>query len=348
MIYFAKCKPIWVYLGQNENVASLAQIGLNGFLIGVVPDILKYAAFHYCISFGKTKIPMIANIVTLPLIYLVNTILAFGGYGFPEMGIYGLGIGTSFVDWIILILMIFYIYSHKELGKYLRIKNKLLEYKELILALFKLGAPIGLMFSIEISFFMAFSIMIGIISEDALAAYQISHQWVFTVVIIAYGLAEAVIILVGRAFGAKDLKLAQTYSFICIIISATVVSFASIFYWLIPDAFIGFDIDLSEKSNLSMVNFARSFLVFGGIFQIIDSIRIIISGSLRGMNYTQYPMWVTLITYWIIGFPLSYLLAFHFKMGVNGLWIGLIICASLNALFQYHKLHRVFFKKSSL
>jgi MATE family multidrug resistance protein len=39
------------------------------------------------------------------------------------------------------------------------------------------------------------------------------------------------------------------------------------------------------------------------------------------------------IAYWVVGLPAGYVLAFHFKMGASGIWLGLIIGLTLASLF---------------
>jgi len=43
-------------------------------------------------------------------------------------------------------------------------------------------------------------------------------------------------------------------------------------------------------------------------------------------------MWLAGVSYWVIGMPVSYLLAFTLDFGPNGLWLGLTVglgCAAL-------------------
>lgn len=53
---------------------------------------------------------------------------------------------------------------------------------------------------------------------------------------------------------------------------------------------------------------------------------------MRGCGQQKLGAAVSLVTYWALGLPLAYSLAFRHKMGAVGLWIGLIGTASLQAL----------------
>ena len=48
-------------------------------------------------------------------------------------------------------------------------------------------------------------------------------------------------------------------------------------------------------------------------------------GLLRGVQDTRVPMWMAGLSYWLIGIPASYLLAFVLGYGGVGLWFGLVL-----------------------
>jgi multidrug resistance protein, MATE family len=66
-------------------------------------------------------------------------------------------------------------------------------------------------------------------------------------------------------------------------------------------------------------------LVLAAVFQFPDGIQAISNGALRGMQDAVWPMVLTSIAYWALGFPLAHHLAFQTKFGPPGLWYGFII-----------------------
>ncbi len=61
------------------------------------------------------------------------------------------------------------------------------------------------------------------------------------------------------------------------------------------------------------------------LFQLVDGLQVLALGLLRGVQDTTVPMVMATISYWVIGLPVSYLLAFTFGFGAVGLWLGLVI-----------------------
>lgn len=53
--------------------------------------------------------------------------------------------------------------------------------------------------------------------------------------------------------------------------------------------------------------------------------QVIALGLLRGVQDTKVPMVLAAISYWLIGIPVSYVLAFPLGMGAVGLWLGLVV-----------------------
>ncbi|MDE3029738.1 MAG: MATE family efflux transporter, partial [Paracoccaceae bacterium] len=60
-------------------------------------------------------------------------------------------------------------------------------------------------------------------------------------------------------------------------------------------------------------------------FQVFDAMQVMALGFLRGVQDTRVPMIMAALSYWVIGIPASYLLAFQFHFGAPGLWMGLVV-----------------------
>jgi hypothetical protein len=60
----------------------------------------------------------------------------------------------------------------------------------------------------------------------------------------------------------------------------------------------------------------------------------VLAGVMRGCGRQQLGAAVSLVTYWALGLPLAYALAFKFKMGAVGLWVGLTGTAGVQALLN--------------
>ncbi|NKB47565.1 MAG: MATE family efflux transporter [Legionellales bacterium] len=334
MFIFTQVQPWLLKADQDPVIVALAQAYFNGLLIGVFADIAKFSIFQFAIALNKPRVPLIGNIASIPLLIFFNDALVWGRYGLPELGILGIGLGTAITYWLVFLGMLFYIYRAEPFRTYLQRRFNWQLIGHYLREQFKLGAPIGAMFLIEITFFTVMAIFMGWIGAQALAAHQITMQWMMLTLVIAFGFAEAVIIMVGKASGAKNVHLIKRVMLVGVIFSMGVMIWISLSYWLVPRLFIGVDLDLSAPENQAIILLAIKFLAICGIFQLLDSLRIIISGVLRGLKDTQYPMWIAVISFWVIALPIGYWFAFEFNWYGVGLWWALVIASLASNLMQ--------------
>ena len=84
---------------------------------------------------------------------------------------------------------------------------------------------------------------------------------------------------------------------------------------------------------------AISLLFVGAIFQVSDGIQVGAAGALRGLHDTRKPMLLTFVSYWVIGFPLSFVAAITLRLSPQMIWVGFVAgltmaAVLLVALFQ--------------
>ena len=70
------------------------------------------------------------------------------------------------------------------------------------------------------------------------------------------------------------------------------------------------------------------------LFQFADATQVMALGLLRGVQDRRVPMIMAAISYWLIGTPTSYLLAFPLGFGVVGLWLGLVVGLAAAAMIM--------------
>ena len=80
------------------------------------------------------------------------------------------------------------------------------------------------------------------------------------------------------------------------------------------------------------VALAAALMVYAGLFQLVDAMQAIALGLLRGVQDTQVPMALAVVSYWLIGLPVGYALAFPLRMGPPGLWLGLLVGLAVAAI----------------
>ena len=82
-------------------------------------------------------------------------------------------------------------------------------------------------------------------------------------------------------------------------------------------------------------------LLFAIAYQLMDAWQVSAAGCLRGMQDTQGPMWITMISYWVIAFPAGVYLARFTQMQAAGVWVGLIIGLTVACILLLSRLYMI-------
>ena len=68
---------------------------------------------------------------------------------------------------------------------------------------------------------------------------------------------------------------------------------------------------------------------------MFDSAQVIILGALRGMQDVKIPTVIVFISYWVIGFPISFYFGDINVLQEIGIWVGLMCGLLFSAVFLY-------------
>ncbi len=160
-----------------------------------------------------------------------------------------------------------------------------------------------------------------------IASHQIAMNFASLLYMIPLSISMALTIVVGFEVGAKRYKDARAYSFIGITLSLTMafVSAAILFFFREQIA----SIYTQDKQVLVIT---MHFLIYAIFFQISDAIQAPIQGILRGYKDVTIAFYLSLVSYWILGLPIGYVLAVSLHLGPDGYWIGLISGLAIGAI----------------
>src|SRR5690606_22698641 len=86
-----------------------------------------------------------------------------------------------------------------------------------------------------------------------------------------------------------------------------------------------FEMKNPEKilENTEVIAIASKLLIIAAVFQISEGVQAVVLGALKGLQDVKIPAIITFISYWLIGFPISYYLGLKTDLGAIGVWIGL-------------------------
>ncbi|WP_339624574.1 MATE family efflux transporter [uncultured Winogradskyella sp.] len=337
MLLFAK--PLMYVMDQPEEVVQLAVPYLDLVAFSLVPLIIFQAFKQFSDGLSLTKYPMYATIVANVLNIIINYILIFGKFGFPEMGIVGAAVGTL-VSRFVMLFYLWWLLAKREKSKPYVTQIKFFKLKKQALQkLTNLGLPSALQMFFEVGIFTSAIWLSGTLGANAQAANQIALNLSSMTFMVAMGLSVAAMIRVGNQKGLKDFKalkrIAESIFLVGFVFAVVFALVFVIFNTMLPDLYVDLDDPNNAVDTAEVVKIAATLLLAAAVFQISDSLQVITLGALRGLQDVKIPTVITFISYWIIGFPISYFLGKEEAYGSLGIWLGLLAGLTVAAVLLY-------------
>jgi len=104
-----------------------------------------------------------------------------------------------------------------------------------------------------------------------------------------------------------------------VLIASSIVAVA---FLALPKTLAAFYMNVNDPENAATLHLAILIFLIIAFSQIFDAVRNVLIGILRGLFDTRFPMYMSLLTIWVVGMPLSYILAFPLHFGAIGFVIG--------------------------
>jgi len=322
MIIFAHIGHILIFFGQSPEIVQIVQNYFNAYIWTTVPVLLVVCNQQFCFGIQKQKLVILAS--SLSVIILVSSAYAliFGKFGMPALGVAGLGYANALQAIFSLTFITLFFYFDKSFKIFSLFNYRVHKGLSHLKQMFKMGWPISVQMGGELMSFLANSIMVGWLGATALAAMQVANQYMFLAVIPFFALSQASGILIGQANGGKQFQEIKNIGHASICVTLAVGILVAIVFLLAPRAMASLYLNINDPINAETVHLIVLLFMIMAASQIFDSLRNVLTGSLRGLFDTRYPMYISLVAIWIIGIPLSYFLGFILKWGIIGIAVG--------------------------
>ncbi len=314
-------------IGIEPEIIAVTQPYLNAVSWGMMGNCLLLAMRFLGEGVDYTRPVMVAQVSGLLLNIVCNTIFMYGKLGFPAMGAVGAGVSTAIVMWFVAACLFLYTLLHRHYRPFDLFKGFEWPRWHILWEILRLGMPISLMWLMEVGMFSTAALLMGKLGASATAAHQVAINYAALMFMIPLGFSRAGAVRVGQSLGAGDVATARLSGYLTMGMSALVMSLSAIFMLLLPEVIIG--IYTKEEEVISV---ALELIFMAALFQVFDGIQVSANGALQGMKDTTVPMFITLVVYWMVGLPVSYVFGFTNGLGAKGIWAGLVAGLVLAAL----------------
>jgi len=322
-------KPLLYHMKQTEEVVELAIPYLNVVALSLIPLAIFQALRQFADGLSQTKYSMWATVIANVMNVILNYVLIYGIWIFPEMGIVGAAWGT-FISRVFMAIAMYLFIAKKD--KFLIYFDGLLKEKFLKTTISKLngiGFPSALQMFFEFGIFTAGIWLSGTLGKNPQAANQIALNLSSMTFMFAMGLAVVATIRVGNQFGLLNFKELRRIAFsIFLLILIMDVIFAVIFMIyneFLPTLYLDVNDTTNKLDNTEVIAITAKLMIIAAFFQIFDGMQAVVLGALKGMLDVKIPTFITFIAYWIISFPICYLAGITFGYGSEGIWLGFLV-----------------------
>jgi MATE family multidrug resistance protein len=329
-VVFALCRdvgPVLVALGATPEIVPYAREFLAAVTFGAPFMGGLSALVQHRQGLGDSRTPMIVGIAANVFNAALGYSLIYGHFGLPAFGVRGGGYATAFIGFVEFLVMLALLLRAEK-----RAEKPNIGLKQAMNEVLELGFPTGLQFMVETLAFTAFTVLLGSIGKEEIAAHQIALNIIRTSFLPGVAISEATSVLVGRALGRRrlyeadsavksGLALAIGFMFVCGILFATAGGPLAAFF---------------SRDDLVVTN-AKRLLLVAAVFQVLDAINIVLRGSLRGAKDVRAVAIIGILIVWGCLPTSAWVLGKHFGLGALGGWLGFIAETTLASIFFWRR-----------
>lgn len=315
--------------GLKGNVLTQGNYYLSVFSLSIGLNMIIFTFSSYFKIINKTRYVLYGNVTASLINIVINYVLIFGRLGFPRLGTTGAALGSVIALSINILLYVIFYYRQKG-SLCIFDRNIVATIKDII----KVSIPLMGQELLEDTLLV---ILINYILYS-IGLLEVSvYNLVFSVISIAlmpmYSYSQATLTLVSKYKGQNN-KSINNIPYKAILM--TYVFYISITLIMI----LGKDfIPRFITDDIDLINASVRYIPIVVIINITNILQHTYKQALQGISEEKWVFNISLLLNGL-GFTLIYFLSIHFKLGLTGVYIGMML--------NYLQLYIVFKKRFKL
>lgn len=325
LLVFLLTEQIASALGQPARLAELAGPYVVALAPGWAFAMGTLVLRNFLAAIGETRAPLIIVLCTTFANAGLNWLLIYGNWGFPRLELVGAGIASSLVNLAGFLALVLFIRLDARARRFALFQDVAKPDWARLREVVRLGWPIGVAIAFEGMLFNACVFLMGRIGIDEVAAYQVALNVASIAFMAPLGLSMAGGVRVGLAAGARDFTRVRRAAALTIGLSIAAIMIVAIPVMAFPGVVAGFYLDRDAAENARVITLVSQFLVIAAAFMLFDATQVAAAQALRGLKDVRWPMIITGLAYWAVGFPAAAYLGLGSPLGAVGVWWGLLL-----------------------
>jgi putative MATE family efflux protein len=306
-------------------------------LMGASPQILTVGSGYARIALGGSGAIMLLFLnnaifrgagdaaIAMRLLWVSNVInlvldpcLIFGWGPFPKLGVTGAALAT-FTGRSIGVLYQFYRLLRG--SERIRILRRQLHLNfRVLLRLLRVSLTGILQFAIAHTSWIGLIRIVSIFGSAALAGYTIAIRILIFVILPSWGLSNAAATLVGQNLGAKQPERAESSVWRTGLYNMIFLGGIGLFFVIFAEPVI--HLFTNDPAVVPLAVSCLRILSYGNIGYAYGMVML---QAFNGAGDTVTPTVVNFFGFWLVEIPLAYFLAISARLGVNGVYISIVI-----------------------
>ncbi|RYY98594.1 MAG: MATE family efflux transporter [Chitinophagaceae bacterium] len=311
-------------------VAPDVYAGAKGFMrvsfIGLAFNFSFFVFQSIMRGIGNATVPVFIVLGTVILNFVLDPLLIFGWGPVPGYGVMGAAIATLFTQ-VVAAVAGFVILFRGRRGIKLELRDFRPDWTHIRKA-FNIGLPASIEQSMRALGLTVMTFLIASFGTETVASYGAGSNLLQVVLIPALGLSMAISTLVGQNIGAGNIERAGRIGRLGAILGFSVLSVIGVLAYAFAPALVAFFVPEDPEVIRGGSVFLRTMCLTWGFL----GMQLCLTGVLRASGNMVMVMVLTLISQWVLQFPLAYVLSHKTELGARGLWMAFPVANVVIAL----------------
>jgi len=328
MLVFRDAGPVLLRLGADPDIIPYAREFLAAVTLGAPATCALAALIQHRQATGDPRTPMVVGIAGNAFNALFAWGLIYGHFGLPTLGVRGAGYATATTETLELAIMLaLLLRDERRAADGGAFASGRLPFSRAVRAISELGLPTGIQFAAETLAFTAFTVVLGSIGKEEIAAHQIALNVIRVSFLPGIAVSEAASVLVGRALGRRRLHEADAAVRSGLGLAVGFMAACGLAF-----AVFGGALGRFFSSDPVVVKNAQTLLFVAAVFQVLDAVNIVLRGALRGAKDVRVVMVIGVLVVWSCVPTAAFFLGKLCGMGALGGWLGFVAETTIGAI----------------
>ncbi|XP_021747156.1 protein DETOXIFICATION 16-like [Chenopodium quinoa] len=308
-------KYILIVVGQDHMIASEAASYVKSMIPGLIPYGLIQCLFRYF----QTQNMVFPMILSSGITTLLHIIICWSLVFTFSLGSRGAAIANVVSYWINLMILALYVQYSLSCSK--TWNGFSIASLQGIPTFLRLSIPSTAMLCLEFWSFEMVILLSGYLSNPVLetSALSICLNLITLVWVIHEGLSGGVSTRVSNELGASNPQCARLAVHVALSMTICECILVGLLLMMLRDVW-----GYAYTQDLEVVKYLATMMPLIVIANFLTGVTCILYGIARGCGWQKIGAYINLTSFYLIGLPISILLAFLMHIGGKGLWLGFI------------------------